>query len=287
MREPGAQTRVLIESGDGKSKWGTVGVSENIIQASWQALVDSIDYKLLKEKNNHYLGFRNADFGIRKRKAEISLFVFQSAIPNLQSPIIKILFPSPAMVSSFIALLLLGIFTLKFYYQPSLPPSEGFVKEFVVEVSGEVLNPGIYLFQNPPTLREAIERAGGLKETALFDTPSLSKFLETGTLLIVGKESPQIPPLKGGQGGIKHDEIKIRIGRMATNKLLVFSIPLDLNRVSLEDLCFIPGIGESLAQEIIAYRERRRGFRSVDELKNVKGIGEKKYHSFKHFFTIR
>ena len=45
-----AQTRVLIESGDGESKWGTVGVSENIIQASWQALVDSIDYKLLKEE---------------------------------------------------------------------------------------------------------------------------------------------------------------------------------------------------------------------------------------------
>jgi len=46
----GAQTRVLIESGDGKTRWGTVGVSENIIQASWQALVDSIDYKLLKEE---------------------------------------------------------------------------------------------------------------------------------------------------------------------------------------------------------------------------------------------
>jgi 2-isopropylmalate synthase len=45
-----AQTRVLIESGDGESKWGTVGVSENIIEASWQALVDSIDYKLLKEE---------------------------------------------------------------------------------------------------------------------------------------------------------------------------------------------------------------------------------------------
>jgi 2-isopropylmalate synthase len=46
----GALTRVLIESGDGQSKWGTVGVSENIIEASWQALVDSIDYKLLKEE---------------------------------------------------------------------------------------------------------------------------------------------------------------------------------------------------------------------------------------------
>ena len=46
----GANTRVLIESRDGKTIWGTVGVSENIIQASWLALVDSIDYKLLKEE---------------------------------------------------------------------------------------------------------------------------------------------------------------------------------------------------------------------------------------------
>lgn len=41
-----AKTRVLIESGDHHSKWGTVGVSENIIEASWQALMDSIQYKL-------------------------------------------------------------------------------------------------------------------------------------------------------------------------------------------------------------------------------------------------
>ena len=47
-----AATRVLIESGDGESKWGTVGVDENIIQASWQALVDAIDYKLLKGEQN-------------------------------------------------------------------------------------------------------------------------------------------------------------------------------------------------------------------------------------------
>jgi 2-isopropylmalate synthase len=46
----GASTRVLIESWDGEARWGTVGVSQNIIQASWQALVDSIDYKLLKEE---------------------------------------------------------------------------------------------------------------------------------------------------------------------------------------------------------------------------------------------
>jgi 2-isopropylmalate synthase len=43
-----AKVRVLVESGDAQERWGTVGVSENIIEASWQALVDSIEYKLLK-----------------------------------------------------------------------------------------------------------------------------------------------------------------------------------------------------------------------------------------------
>ncbi len=47
-----AKVRVLVESGDDKEKWGTVGVSENIIEASWQALVDSIEYKLLKKEGN-------------------------------------------------------------------------------------------------------------------------------------------------------------------------------------------------------------------------------------------
>jgi competence protein ComEA len=74
---------------------------------------------------------------------------------------------------------------------------------------------------------------------------------------------------------------------MEANKLLALSIPLDLNRVSVEDLCLIPGIGESLAREIVTYRERRKGFRSVDELKNVKGIGDKKWKDLKIYFLVR
>jgi len=45
-----AKTRVLIESTDGKDEWGTVGVSQNIIEASLQALVDSMEYALLKKR---------------------------------------------------------------------------------------------------------------------------------------------------------------------------------------------------------------------------------------------
>ncbi len=54
-----------------------------------------------------------------------------------------------------------------------------------------------------------------------------------------------------------------------------------------EELCLIPGIGESLAQEMISYRQRRRAFRSLDELKRVKGIGEKKYESLRPFLTVK
>lgn len=46
----GAKTRVLIESGDGKRTWGTVGVHENIIEASWQALIDSLKFELINNE---------------------------------------------------------------------------------------------------------------------------------------------------------------------------------------------------------------------------------------------
>jgi competence protein ComEA len=190
-----------------------------------------------------------------------------------------------------IALLLLGSLYFAFLYHPPSPVSEETAKEVVVEVSGEVRSPGVYLFQTQPTLREAVNRAGGLKETARFDIPSSSEILETGTLLIVTRKSSELTPPDAfsneKHGEMKHHGIKIKISSMAANKLLVFSIPLDLNRVSAEDLCLVPGIGESLAQEIIAYRDRKKGFRSVGDLRNVKGIGEKKYRSLKGFFTTR
>ncbi len=205
------------------------------------------------------------------------------------------------------ALFLLGSLCFKFHLSPRLTPSEESVKEIVIEVLGEVRQPGIYLHHTPPNVREAIERAGGLKETAQFDTTLSSTVLETGTLLTVTRGPSQIdlsppppspfpagerakreaPSSKEQHQGMTQDEIKIRIGRMAANKLLVFSLPLDLNHVSVEDLCLIPGIGESLAQEMIAYRERRKGFRAVEELRNVRGIGGKKYETFKKFLAVR
>jgi 2-isopropylmalate synthase len=49
---------VLIESSDGRENWGTVGVSGNIIEASWEALVDSVEYKLFREEERGRRGRR-------------------------------------------------------------------------------------------------------------------------------------------------------------------------------------------------------------------------------------
>jgi competence protein ComEA len=73
---------------------------------------------------------------------------------------------------------------------------------------------------------------------------------------------------------------------MGASKLLVFSIPLDLNRASVEDFCLVPGIGESLARDIVNYRRSKGGFRSVEELKNVKGVGENNLKTFKIYFIV-
>ncbi|HUL28826.1 MAG TPA: helix-hairpin-helix domain-containing protein [Thermodesulfobacteriota bacterium] len=192
-----------------------------------------------------------------------------------------------------LALVLLGTFFLKFYWHLPPVPTLSSAKEVVVEVSGEVRQPGVFLYQASPSLGDAVKRAGGLKEALQIDSTSSSAMLETGTLLTVTREFSRIhPPLLSPSPpsqaqATTREEIKIRIGRMAANKLFVFSIPLDLNHVSFQDLCLISGIGESLARQIIAYRERRKGFRSVEELRKVKGIGEKKYETLKKCLEVR
>lgn len=60
-----AQVRVLVESGDGEDRWGTVGVSRNVIEASWQALCDSLDYKLYKDSKRRGRGKKGAEPGAR------------------------------------------------------------------------------------------------------------------------------------------------------------------------------------------------------------------------------
>ena len=171
-----------------------------------------------------------------------------------------------------LALLILGLLYLRFGPAfRSMPPEEVY-KEFVVELSGAVTHPGVHLFRYPPTIAEVIGRSGGFQGRLPHDGDPLSDVLETGTLITVTREPS--------------GTTRMTLGRMEAKKLLIFSIPLDLNRTSVEDLCRVPGIGTSLAQEIVAYRERRRGFRSIEELKHVSGVSEKRWMTLRAYLTV-
>ena len=58
-------------------------------------------------------------------------------------------------------------------------------------------------------------------------------------------------------------------------------LPLDINKASYEQLCVLSGIGDKLAQEIIAYREQNGGFNNIEEILNVYGIGENIFENIK------
>lgn len=62
---------------------------------------------------------------------------------------------------------------------------------------------------------------------------------------------------------------------------------LDINRASVEELTTLPGIGPSLAQRIVDYREQNGSFSSVEELCNVNGIGEKRLNAILEYITVR
>lgn len=61
---------------------------------------------------------------------------------------------------------------------------------------------------------------------------------------------------------------------------------ININTATIEQLQLLPGIGESLAQRIIDYRNRNGNFTKADDIMNVSGIGEKKFDSIKEYITI-
>ncbi len=62
---------------------------------------------------------------------------------------------------------------------------------------------------------------------------------------------------------------------------------IDLNQASRDDLVLLPGIGESLAEQILIYRDEHGGFSSVDQLRKIKGIGAKKFGKLRPYVKIK
>lgn len=141
----------------------------------------------------------------------------------------------------------------------------------MVHISGEVYRPGLVILKEGDRVIDAVNAAGGLKKEADLDRINLAKKL-------VDEEKIYIP--KKGEENFVSDsqENVIEFTNDSINKI-------DINNASLNELMELPGIGKVLAGRIIEYRTKNR-FNDIEEIKNVSGIGEKKFEAIKDLITV-
>ncbi|MCG0275551.1 MAG: helix-hairpin-helix domain-containing protein [Thermosediminibacteraceae bacterium] len=133
--------------------------------------------------------------------------------------------------------------------------------KIVVHVAGAVKNPGVYELDEGCRVIDAIEAAGGQLPEADIAGINLAKKL--------------------------HDEEKLYVPKLGESP--ANSSPdgrININSAGLEELDKLPGIGPSLAQRIIDYRNQHGPFKSIEELKNVSGIGEKRFEEIKNLVKV-
>ncbi|SMF02754.1 competence protein ComEA [Streptomyces sp. Amel2xC10] len=132
--------------------------------------------------------------------------------------------------------------------------------EIVVDVSGKVREPGIHRLPAGSRVADALSAAGGVRPGTTTEGLNQARFLVDGEQVVVGGTAPPAPAAGVGPGA--------GAGAPAV---------VSLNTATVEQLETLPGVGPVLAQHIIDHRTRQGGFRSVDELRDVKGIGARRF----------
>nr|WP_221491618.1 ComEA family DNA-binding protein [Streptomyces albaduncus] len=139
--------------------------------------------------------------------------------------------------------------------------------EIVVDVSGKVRDPGIHRLPAGSRVEDALRAAGGVRPGTRTDTLNRARFLVDGEQVVVGGPAPAAGP-GGATGTAPGGGTAAGAGPAA---------PVSLNTATLDQLDTLPGVGPVLAQHIVDYRTRNGGFRSVDELREVNGIGDRRF----------
>lgn len=142
--------------------------------------------------------------------------------------------------------------------------------EIVVDVSGKVRKPGIHRLPAGSRVVDALGAAGGVRPGADTDGLNRARFLVDGEQVVVGAPAPQTGAAGTGAGPAAAGSTGAGTGAGPP-------APLSLNTATVDQFDTLPGVGPVLAQHIIDYRAQHGGFRSVDELREVNGIGERRF----------
>ncbi|WP_433478055.1 helix-hairpin-helix domain-containing protein [Spirillospora sp. CA-142024] len=143
----------------------------------------------------------------------------------------------------------------------------------VVHVLGKVRHPGVVTLPSGSRVAEAIKAAGGARPGAKTGTLNLARKLVDGEQIPVGirAPAPSAPSAPVSPGG----------GSPAGP-----GTPLDLNAATPDQLDDLPGVGPVLAQRIVAYRTQHGGFRSVEQLQDVSGIGSHRFADLRSMVRV-
>ncbi|MFF9284466.1 helix-hairpin-helix domain-containing protein [Streptomyces griseosporeus] len=141
--------------------------------------------------------------------------------------------------------------------------------EIVVDVSGKVRHPGIHRLPAGSRVADALEAAGGVRPGTDVTSLNRARFLVDGEQVVVGA-----PAVGGGAAASAGGAMA---GTASGGAAAGPSVPVSLNTATVEQLDTLPGVGPVLAQHIVDYRTEHGGFRSVDELREVNGIGDRRF----------
>ena len=166
-----------------------------------------------------------------------------------------------------------------------------------VDIKGAVKNPGVYEINSNRRVADAIAISGGLTNDADTSTINLSKNL-TDEMVIIIYTKEEVAEMLKGSTSIKYIEkecICPKIENDACIDNVIDNKPdtntsneqkVSLNSATIDELMRLPGIGEVKAKAIIAYREENGGFKSIEELLEVNGIGESTFNKIKDQLSL-
>lgn len=162
-----------------------------------------------------------------------------------------------------------------------------------VDIKGAVVTPGVYEMREGTRVADVIYQAGGVLENADLSRINLSKRV-TDEMVIIIYTKEEIAAYQNAQTKIEYVYLEPDCNCPDTvNDACITQQPTDtstsdkisLNTATQEELETLPGIGESKAKIIMQYRDQKR-FESIEELKEIKGIGEKIFEKLKDYITL-
>lgn len=164
--------------------------------------------------------------------------------------------------------------------------------KIIIHITGMISNEGILELEEGSRISDAIEKAGGLKEGADVSQINLAFILSDGMKIHIpdanDKEEKNADKtntyITKESGVITIEETQNQNNVTEKNKTIAM---VNINKADIKQLQTLPGIGDSTAQKIINYRNENGKFNSIEDIKNVKGIGDSKFVKIKEYITVK